>query len=99
VNYQGNVDQLDPEEVHMKWRYGIVKTYPSPDAPEWVLCEVYFDEDPLKVTSYTERGTTFVVDECDSGRPAEDLIKWLDRALEDCRKYPVFDSADLIVRN
>ena len=82
----------------MKWRYGIVKTYPRPDSPEWVLCEVYFDEDPLKVTSYTERGATFLTDDA-SEDPAGDVIMWLDRAREDCRKYPVFDSSTLIDRS
>lgn len=82
----------------MKWRYGIVKKDLGPDSdPEYILCEVYFDTDPLSVISYSENGAAFLTSE--ESDQQKNICKWLEKAIQDCKKYPVIDSANLFKNN
>lgn len=78
----------------MKWRYGIVKTYPEGNNdPEFVLCEIYFEKNPEEVIAYSDGGTRIWTD--DLRDPCQSVVQQLENALRDCKKYPIFDSRSL----
>jgi hypothetical protein len=80
----------------MKWRYGIVKKKFG-DMDIFSIGEFYFEEDPLKVESWTEESELefdeFSDENFSDENVKEKFLQMLERIKKDVEKYPIKDTS------